>query len=169
MPKKDLVKVKKIDYLPVDRSEKPSIISIENYSISKGGFRTGYLDSTDVIAYCIASPKYLLEELFLDYTITNFNGFQLYSGSDLENLRGIGISQTNQFEGVMGIEINGTVKDLLNLESVISLRRSKSLTDEERSKIKENVTKNLDNSRYRLEYKQNKQLLEPLFKYLEVI
>ena len=151
-----MVPAEPIVYDSVNKTQKPSVISIEKYCITTGFvFRTN--SSSKIVAYCEESPEEVLAKVFTDYPVTSFEGYQFFGSNDLCNstpLVGIGICGTDEFSGIEGVVVNGKISGLLKLKELVELKRDKPVTNTEVKRILDHVTRENHSMRTSPHYKQ---------------
>jgi len=59
----------------------PTQVSIERYRSST---RIRELDKKQILGYCIEDPQQVLAQVFLDFHVTSYNNWGLFSGSLVE-------------------------------------------------------------------------------------
>lgn len=108
------------------------------------------------LGYCVECPREVLEECFGDYHVTFYNGYELFSSQDFEPLMlGLGINRVEP-QNVYGIEYNGKLRELLQLDELNSVRRSKRISGNDILKIVSHLTKGEGNGFLNPNYSQEK-------------
>ena len=141
---KTTVPVRKIKYDPiVDSNEgKFSAISLKSYTLSRGIIFRG-CNQHNLIGFCRESPIEVLEDIFPDYYVTSFNGYEFFSSQNIDSslpMLGLGISSINP-PTEYGIEYNGNLEGFLKEEVLEKVRRKEPVSSEEVRLILENISK----------------------------
>jgi len=89
-----------------------------------------------LIGYCVEPPREVLEATFRDYYITRYNGYELFDIGDESTtpMLGLGIDPV-QPSRVYGIEYNGILKNLLQLEELLKVKRDEPISHKDVQRI----------------------------------
>lgn len=116
--------------------------------------------------YCVENPLEVLEIAFPNYQVTRFNGSEFFGIADFETttpMLGLSICA---FKPVFGIE--GKIRDFLELDEVLALKRDKPISKEDVQRIMihlEKDTQNMFDPQYKQINYDKKQIIDVVSKY----
>ncbi len=85
-----------------------------------------------LIGYCLDSPRDVLKNVFENYHVTRYNGYELFGQNDLESttpMLGLGIHPVEP-PRVYGIEYNGKLEELLRLDGLSGAKRNSPISSQ---------------------------------------
>ena len=117
----------------VDSTEgKYTAVSLVSYHITKN-LIIRIAKDPKLLGYCVENPLEVLRTAFPDYSVTRFNGYELFGSGDFEETTpGVGLS-IRGVNHVFGIE--GRVEKLLELDEVLRIKRDKLVSEEHARRI----------------------------------
>lgn len=116
--------------------EKFTAVSLIQYHHSTGLIMRSSGNLT-LIGYCIESPKKVLENVFENYYVTRYNGYELFSSGDFESttpMIGLGINSIEP-PNVYGIQYTGRLEELLQLNELLKVKRTKPISSKDLQRI----------------------------------
>ncbi|MBS3079361.1 hypothetical protein J4218_04520 [Candidatus Pacearchaeota archaeon] len=114
-------------------------------------------EDSKLIAYCAETSEEVLKRMFPRYTVTSFNEYEFFESGDIGKdipLLGIGISGTDQFSGIRGVEITGNLEEMLKLARLVKLKRARPVNPSQVRTILRNVCTETFMHRISKEYNQ---------------
>ncbi|MBI4439902.1 hypothetical protein HY638_02930 [Candidatus Woesearchaeota archaeon] len=111
-----------------------TVVSLVPYShVSEGGIISRQAGVPRTAAFIADSPWNVMEALFNDFTVTRYNGCELYSRDNLYSftpMKGIGIDPVERIYG-----INGDLAELLEHEGLKEVRRKSPISRDDAKDI----------------------------------